>query len=452
MTVLPILGPDTRTVTYHTRALLNADPFPDTISKESYISKEYMELENAKLWPRVWQLACREQQVMRPGDWYKYDFADQSILIVRTQNGEIKGLFNTCLHRGSPLKTESSGTSRDLRCRYHGWRWNLDGTKKEVTDEEDFTPSCVTGEKLKLPEVKVDTWGGFVFINKDPNCGSLLDFLGAIVPAMEHYELDKRKILRHRTTILPCNWKTAMNAFMDGYHIQGTHPQALEMYDDTGMTYDTEGLHAYHIQPRGTESRPSPRVGENKPTKREMLAASLAAREGLDLMSQEALQRIKTMADEMPEDMSPPKFIADKIRADRHGDEAYLDKFHDGQFGLENNPIWHIFPNVTTPQNAIVSFYLRFRPYELEPEKCLFDVWTMERLKPGEEMGPAPKTEFFNDYRDHDGWGGVLLQDLDNVVKVQRGMHNCTFTHFTLGYQDIQIKHHDRVLRSYLMG
>jgi hypothetical protein len=183
-----------------------------------------------------------------------------------------------------------------------------------------------------------------------------------------------------------------------------------------------------------------------------MLTASLAAREGLDLMSQEALKKIRALAEEMPEDMSPPKFIADKIRQDRKGDEAYMNKFHDGQFGLEDNPVWHIFPNVTTPQNAIASFFLSFRPHGLDPEMCWFDVWTLERPKPGEVIGRAPKSEFYADYRDHDGWGGVLLQDLDNVVKVQKGLHNHTLTHFICGYQDAQTKHHDRVLRAYLMG
>jgi phenylpropionate dioxygenase-like ring-hydroxylating dioxygenase large terminal subunit len=452
MRILPDLGPWVREWSDQSKALLAADPQPYHVSKDSFISREFMELENERLWRRVWQMACREQQVARTGDWVKYDVAGYSVLIVRSNSGVLKAYFNTCLHRGSPLKTEAEGNSREIRCRYHGWRWNLDGSSKEVTDAEDFDKNCISCERLALPECRVDTWGGWVFVNMDADAMPLLDFLGPIPKAMEHYELENRYLKRHRTTILPANWKTVMHAFTDGYHLQGTHPQALEFNDDTGWLYEIAGIHSYHIQPEGSSARPSARLGEFVPDKRTMFLASMASRAGLDVTTADDLEKLKKLADNIPDDMSITTFIANALRDERPGDEEYFSKFSDGQFEFENNPNWLLFPNVTTVQNAINSFWLRFRPHGSDPELMLFDVWSLERPAPGREVPPTPKSEFYEKHTDHDGWGGVLLQDIDNVTKVQRGMHNPSFKHLICGYQDMKLKHHDRVLRAYIAG
>ena len=160
--------------------LLDADsrPVPDVLRWEApayfgdedkpidrYISREVHELEKERLWTKVWQMACRESELANVGDSQVYDITDISILLVRTSPTEIKGYFNACLHRGRQLR-EGPGPLTEVRCPFHGYAWNLDGSLKQVPCQWDFPQ--VRPEEFHLPEVKVGTWGGFVFINMDP--------------------------------------------------------------------------------------------------------------------------------------------------------------------------------------------------------------------------------------------------------------------------------------------
>ena len=189
-------------------------PGADLIPKERYISREFAELEADRLWPRVWQVACREEEIPNVGDYVEYAIADQSIIVVRDQPDRLRAYFNACRHRGNMLK-QGCGNAKEIRCRYHGWRWHLDGTIKEVVDAYDFNPESVSADKLCLPECLVDTWGGFVFINMDPEAESLQSFLGpAVLDRLGRYGWEDMRFTRYRTTVVRANWKTALDAFM----------------------------------------------------------------------------------------------------------------------------------------------------------------------------------------------------------------------------------------------
>lgn len=148
---------------------------PELGIRDRYTSADFARLENEKLWPRVWQVACRIEEVQNPGDFCEYQIGDQSILIVRTEAGEIKALHNVCQHRGMRLK-DGRGSTREIRCRSHSWCWNLDGSLKEVIDPQDFDQNAISPQALRLPECKVEVWAGFVFINMDQNAAPLHEF------------------------------------------------------------------------------------------------------------------------------------------------------------------------------------------------------------------------------------------------------------------------------------
>ena len=121
-----------------------------------YHSKALHDLEVEKLWKCVWQLACLEEEIPEVGDYHVYDIAHLSFLIVRTAPDEIKAFNNACLHRGRLLRDEPGKGAKNLRCAFHGWCWNLDGSLKEIPCEWDF-PN-VDQTTLDLPEAKVGTW------------------------------------------------------------------------------------------------------------------------------------------------------------------------------------------------------------------------------------------------------------------------------------------------------
>src|SRR3954471_22561251 len=127
------------------------------VPKERYTTRDFAELEQTRLWSRVWQIACREEQVAEPGDFVEYTIGDQSILVVRTEAGALAAHHNACLHRGTRLATGSGRfTEGSIRCRYHAWRYDLGGRLIEVVDEHEFDsmPS-----DLCLAPVRIDTWG-----------------------------------------------------------------------------------------------------------------------------------------------------------------------------------------------------------------------------------------------------------------------------------------------------
>jgi phenylpropionate dioxygenase-like ring-hydroxylating dioxygenase large terminal subunit len=124
---------------------------------ERYVSQEFHDLEMAKLWGRVWQMACREEVLVEPGDHTIYEIGDTSIVIVRGNDHQIRAFHNVCRHRGRRIK-DGPGRSDSLRCPFHGWTWNLDGTPRDIPCKWDFPHA--QREELHLPEVRVGTWGG----------------------------------------------------------------------------------------------------------------------------------------------------------------------------------------------------------------------------------------------------------------------------------------------------
>ena len=104
---------------------------------ERYVSQEFHDLEVEKVWKKVWQFACREEQIPEPGDHEVYRISDLSVLIVRGEDQKIRAFHNSCLHRGRALKDEA-GRSAEIRCPFHGWAWSLDGSLAEIPCRWDF--------------------------------------------------------------------------------------------------------------------------------------------------------------------------------------------------------------------------------------------------------------------------------------------------------------------------
>lgn len=94
-----------------------------------YTSRSFHELEKEKVWSRVWQMACRSENIPEVGDILRYDIADRSYLVVRTAPDVIKAYYNACLHRGRMLR-EHDGRVNEIRCPFHGFCWELDGRLK----------------------------------------------------------------------------------------------------------------------------------------------------------------------------------------------------------------------------------------------------------------------------------------------------------------------------------
>ena len=232
-------------------------PGPTLVPVERYISRAYHELEVEKLWKRVWQMACHEDDLPNIGDYIPYDIAGMSFLIVRTGPDDFKAYYNACLHRGRKLRERPGKAATELRCQFHGWTWSLEGRLMQVPCIWDFPG--LKREEQSLPEVKVGRWGRFIFINPDPDCEPLEDFLGDLSSHFEILPYERRYKQAHVAKIMRCNWKVCQEAFMEAYHVVATHPQILMGgIDDADTKFDVFGNYSRAIRCGALESSGMP--------------------------------------------------------------------------------------------------------------------------------------------------------------------------------------------------
>src|ERR1700756_3729151 len=135
----------------------------DTLDVSAYISPDFYKREVEQVWKRVWQVACREEHVPNVGDFHLYEVADVSLIITRVDETTIKAFYNACPHRGRTLCDVESGHVSKFRCLFHGMMWRLDGQLGYVPSSWDFPH--IKASEFGLAEAKVETWGGFVFVN-----------------------------------------------------------------------------------------------------------------------------------------------------------------------------------------------------------------------------------------------------------------------------------------------
>ncbi len=180
-----------------------------------------------------------------------YDIAGYSYVIVRSAPDTIKAFPNACLHRGRQLK-QYDGNCSEIRCPFHGFAWHLDGTLQDVPAHWDLPH--VTADRFSLPEVKVGTWDGFVFINPDPDAEPLADFVKELAAHFDRWNLRDRYVQAHVSKVIRANWKIAQEAFCESFHVNATHPQILPYIGDTNSQVDVWENCSRVITPAATPS------------------------------------------------------------------------------------------------------------------------------------------------------------------------------------------------------
>ena len=446
------------------------EPSSELIAKERYTSKEYLALERERLWPHVWQMACRVEEIPNVGDYIEYAIGTQSVLIVRESADSIRAYRNSCLHRGTRL-AEGCGALADdeIRCRFHGWAWALDGSISEVPDAHDFDPERVTRAALQLPEALVGTWGGFVFVNLDRDAGSLEEFLGPIPAVYAPFEPEKMRFLKFTTTVMECNWKAGVDAFNEAYHLEATH-----MWDLSGMAGSygmasaldarrkgrdasgaTRGSHAFRydiyrntnmmsITERATQE--GPLVGELAGDPRAAVRKMLTVQISMSLAHTDEVDHLDSL-DEMPLDMPLNDFFV--LLRKESGKRRGLDYSHLSDYDVLGMLDFCFYPNLVGPITAGNWNFFRFRPNGDDPDTCLFDWMCLHRYGDDEVVAPLEKA-WYPDWRMTRDWGPVISQDLDNMGKVQRGMHEETYPGLRLGRQEEGIRNLHRFLDRYI--
>lgn len=214
-----------------------------TIPSSWYTDPAFHAWDRETIFSKTWQYVGHAAQVKNPGEYLVANVADNPVLVVRGENGELRGFFNVCRHRGGPLATRDGCDSR-LRCGYHGWTYGLDGSLKGTPEFEgvkDFDPNA-----YGLRSIRVTMWQGLVFVNLDPDAVAFETVYAGIAERIAPIDLTALTYYDRVSYDLNCNWKVYMDNFLEGYHINYVHPELVDVLDY--RNYVTELFPYYSLQ------------------------------------------------------------------------------------------------------------------------------------------------------------------------------------------------------------
>ena len=410
------------------------------VSIERYFSKDWHDREVEKVWRKTWQLACRVEELPNVGDHIVYEIVHDSLIVVHAAPGEYRAYVNSCLHRGTLLRTEG-GCVKQFRCPFHGFTWSLEGKLINIPQEWDF-PHVDKG-KMSLPEAKVGTWGGFVFVNFDPECEPLTSYLENLPEHFAAFDLEDRYKAAHVAKIMPCNWKLAMEAFVEAYHVAFAHPQVLGYYGDTNTQYDVWPGVRHVSRMISVQGVPSPALND------------LPAEKTIEQMRRDvpffAGKPIEVGAGETARGKLAQR-AREKISRSSGRDMSALSDTESLDL-IE----YMLFPNMVPWGGQALPITYRFRPYKDDPERSIMEIMFLFSKAPdGSHPEPATLRMLTEDQKWSDApeLGSAALvadQDTDNLMRIQRGLRASKKPGVTLArYQESRIRHYHDTLDAYM--
>lgn len=420
------------------------------VSAERYYSYDWHRREVEQVWKKTWQMACRVEELPDVGDYVTYDIVDDSVIVVRTSPDEITAYVNSCLHRGTTL-SEGAGNKFEFRCPYHGWIFRLDGSLKFVPGDWDF--SHLDLHNIQLPTVNVDFWGGFVFINLDPDCGPLKDYLGVLPDHLAAFNIQNRYKALHVSKVVPCNWKVAQEAFIEGYHVAETHfgktadgkisptGGAASNYD-TSIAYDFWEPHVTRMMMMS--GIPSGYVADQIADEQTVVDAYFGRKPGNSV----TLAQGETARSAIARQNRKVWGETHKVDFSDFTDAEMLDQIQ-----------YTVFPNFTVWPTIVAPLLYRFRPNGDDPSHSIFEVWM---LYPKADDGSHPETadelrlgpdENWATVPELGSYGPVLDQDTPNMPRIQKGLRASAKGAVSLAnYQEVRIRALHETLDRYIAG
>ncbi len=220
------------------------------LDRTIFSDPEIFERELTTIFARSWLFLCHESQIKKKGDFFEAAMGRDNVLVVRQRDGSIKGLLNTCAHRGNAVCRAEEGNAKNFMCTYHGWTYDLSGELVGVPGLEELYHNQMPATGLKQV-AQLDTYHGFVFATMDAQAPPLAEFLGRTGRVSLDFiaaQGDMEVVPGIQKFIIPCNWKFAVDNLFDWYHPQITHLSAFQTGllpatpDATGATMKTAGV------------------------------------------------------------------------------------------------------------------------------------------------------------------------------------------------------------------
>ncbi|MEQ9271357.1 aromatic ring-hydroxylating oxygenase subunit alpha [Marinobacter salarius] len=383
-----------------------------------YYDSNYAALEMEHVWKKCWQYACREEDVPEVGDRYPYEVGSLSFIVLRSAENEFRAFHNSCLHRGTKL-CSSISSGDQVRCPFHGWSWNLDGSVREIPGQWDFPH---VDESYRLPEVKLARWGGCLFINPDSDAGPLEEALGVLPEHFKNFDLANRFTLAVTQKKIRANWKHTWAAFLEAYHVAETHFDAVDFNGDSNTKYDCyddgNTVISRLITPAAV---PSPGLGDKVTAREAAIAAAQSFANALGPAAQASLPDFDQIPDYGRRHVAAwrRETMQNMLGADASNrcDSEMLDAIQ-----------YAMFPNFGPWLGEGLPLMYQFLPSGDNPDESLFTVRLLAPVPDGMPRPPsAPVTqlgfdEFFESLPEWGRIAHVFDQDMSNLPVIQAGM------------------------------
>lgn len=408
---------------------------PDRARKERYYDPEFFRLEAEQLWSRTWQMACRLEEIPRPGDYVTYEILDESVVLVRADDLGVTAFQNSCRHRGVKL-AEGRGTCESgFTCPFHGWCYGPDGKNTFVSRRSSFSERNLRPGDLDLRPVRCEVWGGCAWINLDDGAPPLRPCIEPFATVLDAWRLESMHPEWWYAVRLPVNWKLAEEAFMEQYHVIETHPQLVIPGRcpprDPGAfdprTFVDAELHYLHTMSEGMAG---------------MVHAD-------DVRIAEGLRDIDLPADPTPAIETWNRTFNDAVLRWHRAAGHDVPDLNDLEARGLNEPMGYCFPHFfVLPMYSSASSY-RFRP--LGPEETLMEIWSLTRFPAGHEPGAPTPPEPWE--CDDPRMPPIPAQDFSNLPKQQRGLHTSGFEYMRFSEQiEGGIANFERTVDGFLAG
>lgn len=424
------------------------------VPTDRYHAREYAERERTSLWMRTWQVVGRCDDIPKPGDWFEYRLFDQSWILVRGRDEKIRGFVNACRHRGNAF-CEGKGHAARFTCPYHNWSYGLDGKLLAVArpDFEGTLEEFVGAkEELGLIAAPVETFAGFIFLNPDAGAAPLADFLGEAMELLAPYRVDEMIPfgINVRENI-DCNWKVVMDAFQEGYHIQGVHPELVAAMDESQERYRFCGDHSVATAPFGASNLAEASLEEQVDAIRRLPGTFPAVADSLPRFEQ-LFEEYRRADCTMPAASEVPlrSILQQAMRESWEAKGLDVSGLTDNQ--LSDNHFWILFPNFFLTIHAGEGTLIMAFPCEDgDPNRCTWHVQNLQWFPP--EARAANRTPLtVVPEGEHFPYFLALEQDYEQMQHQQRGLRNTTQGWLTLTRQEVRLAHFHAALSSWVEG
>jgi phenylpropionate dioxygenase-like ring-hydroxylating dioxygenase large terminal subunit len=432
---MAIVEPKRADVTGRALPVPYAMELPDRVRKERYFDPNFFGLEAELLWPRVWQMACRLEEIPRPNDFVEYQILDQSVVVVRTEELGVRAFQNACRHRGVRVVEGRGSCESGFTCPFHGWCYGPDGRNTFIPRARTFSEHNLRPDELDLVPVRCEMWGGCAWINLDRDAPPLRHCIEPAASILDAWKVGSLRAEWWYACRLPVNWKLAVEAFVEAYHVVEAHPQ---------LVIPTR----YGLR-EGVPFDPRAFVEADLEYLRSMSEGMAGMVHANDVRIAEGLSDIELPSDPSLATATWNRTLNDAVTSwhrDRGADIPDLNGLADQGIDQE---FFHCFPHYfVLPMYSSASSY-RFRP--LGPEETLMDIWSLTRFPPGEEPESPPPPEPWES--DDPRWPPIPTQDFSNLPRQQRGLHARGFDYMRLSSGlEGHISNFERTIDGFLAG